>query len=545
MKVTLLAKTEVSLLAVEQAAPNWNRGVAESADLLAELAGRSCYQSWNNPSGRDNASYIENIINQGHFSVLEHSSATLYIQDVSRALTHELIRHRHLSYCLAGDTRVYLDRPNRVGSGGYKPSQTRTLAQLWEMWQDRRRTYVKTMTIRTVSDNGQVVHGHVKTVAQSGVKAVYLLKTHDGRSIKASEDHLFWRPDGSWSRLGDLSVGDEVVSNGHSVLRDADWVRARVAEGLSTPEIAALAQVVPGTVRKWRRIHGCSADLGSGTKGVTPWNKGLSYELGPWSEEQKENLSAAIRATRPSNPLSWARGHNTSNALYAQLRELGCRMCGLKGEPIELDHIDGNPMNNAPQNIQPLCRPCHHAKTSGTPPMKTYSARILSIEAAGEEMTYDLEMDGPYKRFVANGLVVHNSQVSQRFVKSEDVGCVVPPALRELIDEDAGFGDQLVGDLLDDVMNVSLTNYRRIVALLESKGLTRKQAREAARAVLPNMTSTSIVVTGNHRSWREFIQKRYTTHADAEICELAGKLLEQLRGIAPATYADFGTEPTE
>lgn len=34
----------------------------------------------------------------GHLSVLEHSSATFYLTGISRAVTHEIIRHRHFSY---------------------------------------------------------------------------------------------------------------------------------------------------------------------------------------------------------------------------------------------------------------------------------------------------------------------------------------------------------------------------------------------------------------------------------------------------------------
>ena len=51
--------------------------------------------------------------------------------------------------------------------------------------------------------------------------------------------------------------------------------------------------------------------------------------------------------------------------------------------------------------------------------------------------------------------------------------------------------------------------------------LRRKQARQAARAVLPNATETRIVVTGNYRAWRHFIAMRATEHADVEIRELA------------------------
>lgn len=70
------------------------------ADHLAEFAGRSCYQSFHrpNPKSAANADYIANILQLGHESVLEHASATFYITGVSRALTHELIRHRHLSF---------------------------------------------------------------------------------------------------------------------------------------------------------------------------------------------------------------------------------------------------------------------------------------------------------------------------------------------------------------------------------------------------------------------------------------------------------------
>jgi len=72
----------------------------DCADDIAEQAGRLCYLSWDrpNPETATNAAYLANIIKQQHFSVLEHASATFYIDGVSRNFTHELIRHRHLSF---------------------------------------------------------------------------------------------------------------------------------------------------------------------------------------------------------------------------------------------------------------------------------------------------------------------------------------------------------------------------------------------------------------------------------------------------------------
>jgi len=69
--------------------------------------------------------------------------------------------------------------------------------------------------------------------------------------------------------------------------------------------------------------------------------------------------------------------------------------------------------------------------------------------------------------------------------------------------------------------------------------ILRKQARQAARAVLPNATATAIVVTGNYRAWRHFIGMRATEAADVEIRTLAVALLVELQALAPNVFADF------
>ena len=70
-----------------------------SADLLAEFAGRACYKAWDrkNPATATTEGYLKNILKQGHFSVLEHSSVTFYVEGASRSLLTELTRHRFLS----------------------------------------------------------------------------------------------------------------------------------------------------------------------------------------------------------------------------------------------------------------------------------------------------------------------------------------------------------------------------------------------------------------------------------------------------------------
>ena len=72
-----------------------------------------------------------------------------------------------------------------------------------------------------------------------------------------------------------------------------------------------------------------------------------------------------------------------------------------------------------------------------------------------------------------------------------------------------------------------------------TRTLRRKQARQAARAVLPNATETRIVVTGNYRAWRHFVAMRASEHADVEIRELAIACLRELQRVAPNAFADF------
>lgn len=72
---------------------------ATGGQAVAELAGRSIYQSWarERPATAGNAGFLAHLVQVGHLSVLEHASATLHVSGISRATAHEVVRHRHLS----------------------------------------------------------------------------------------------------------------------------------------------------------------------------------------------------------------------------------------------------------------------------------------------------------------------------------------------------------------------------------------------------------------------------------------------------------------
>ena len=71
--------------------------ITPNAEILIEEAGRTCYQS-QPKTNYVTGTLIKTLIKSGHDSVLEHASATFRISEVSRALTHQLVRHRLCSF---------------------------------------------------------------------------------------------------------------------------------------------------------------------------------------------------------------------------------------------------------------------------------------------------------------------------------------------------------------------------------------------------------------------------------------------------------------
>jgi thymidylate synthase (FAD) len=79
-----------------------------STESIVEIAGRTCYLSFANPSGRSTADYIANLIRHGHDSVLEHVSWTFILAGVSRAFTHQMVRHR-IGFAYSQLSQQYVD----------------------------------------------------------------------------------------------------------------------------------------------------------------------------------------------------------------------------------------------------------------------------------------------------------------------------------------------------------------------------------------------------------------------------------------------------
>ena len=72
--------------------------VTPDAEKLIELAGRTAYKSFDKITDESAGEFIRRIIKNGHESVLEHAVASFRIKGISRACSHQLVRHRLASY---------------------------------------------------------------------------------------------------------------------------------------------------------------------------------------------------------------------------------------------------------------------------------------------------------------------------------------------------------------------------------------------------------------------------------------------------------------
>jgi len=182
---------------------------------------------------------------------------------------------------------------------------------------------------------------------------------------------------------------------------------------------------------------------------------------------------------------------------------------------------------------------------------KGYLRHILEVDHGSvlEHGSTSFYVEG-VSRSLTHELVRHRhfsySQLSQRFVvirkmvHGQDIPFVVPPLFR---------ADREAGQILSGAWDYAVHAYQRLIEIgnqivgdMEPVTDTSasKRVREAARAVLPNMTPTAIVVTGNHRAWREFLVKRGSLQADAEIRLLAIEIFRWLNKANPNIYQDMG-----
>src|SRR5579863_4577187 len=151
-------------------------------------------------------------------------------------------------------------------------------------------------------------------------------------------------------------------------------------------------------------------------------------------------------------------------------------------------------------------------------------------------------------RSVTHELVRHRagfgySQLSQRFVSGRMLRFVERPEYQQ----DELFHTQFLERIERAAAEYAALSNRLLemqqagtkILSAEAKTDLRKKVQQCARSVLPNETEAPIVVTGNARSWRHFIEMRASFHAEIEIRELAVRVFLCLYQTDPVLFSDY------
>jgi flavin-dependent thymidylate synthase len=408
--------------------------------------------------------------------------------------------HRHrIGFCLSGDTLI---GPSMKGG--------RTLKGLHDRWKrgiknsngGGKRLLPSCSRFKLLTGNeetGLVSANRATDVWESGVKEVVSVDVgvtaFRKKPLKCSGDHLILTDDG-WVKARNLRPGDMIAVQG----------RKNVA---------------------WSEM-----------------NPDLRHGIAQWANKVKDLVIL---------PRDWCRG---------------CRKF-LRRDKLEVDHIipvaERIDLALTRTNLQPMCERCHLIKSGGEQVLArrdnrsgiSYRPLLKKVQAVGEEMTYDVSVEGPWHNFIADGVVVHNSynEESGRYKKLDPVFWC-PPRDRPMVEE-AGFrpADPVfvapspvqytkVRDLLADGYEEAYTRYEELLDAGVDKGL--------ARDVLGVGLFSACYVTCNPRSLMAFLELRtkvetanHPSNPLWEIAEAARQLEDIFRRKWPLTYEVWGENGRE
>jgi thymidylate synthase (FAD) len=459
---------------------------------------------------------------RGHYGPLEHVQIVFNCGYFPHSVMQQARTHRTgISFdvqCLAADTEITF-----VDSQGQSSQRLKkTIGELYDLWVNgekaiRQRSIrgrngeppgeyrrdckkrIRKMSLRVLNEeSGLFEEGHIEDVMCSGLQPIYRVTLEDGKTLDCTVNHRLFTSEG-WQTMGEavglvtrgktaeiaitkpcyvMCNGKIFVGNG--LYRDKEWLKSQIETRLSAKEIATLSECSSNTVRDWARKYGLSLPK-SDTRfapGQKPWNSepNALYRDRAWLEEHAKSY-------RPiSTPENWA------------------------------------------------TKPKPASRT-----LRSHPVKVIHVEYLGEQMTYDLEVQGPWHNFVANGMVVHNSM---RYSGLRVID--VADGTRDIEDI---FYLRPVGDYEDrqgkkyhysqqqrsDDLNWCLEAAKRYKLDIEA-GISE----EHARGKLPFDYRQHFIVSFNLRSLLHFCDLRHKKNAQLEIQQLCELMWPHVQEWVPA-----------
>lgn len=170
-------------------------------------------------------------------------------------------------------------------------------------------------------------------------------------------------------------------------------------------------------------------------------------------------------------------------------------------------------------------------RDGATTGLSCFADQVATVELIGTEMTYDIEVEGPWHNFSAGGLVVHNSvnEYSTRYSEAIDA--------RQTTGQNgwrsqAKKNKQGSGDFLDEKIGRELTlaeeRFHGMATKIYKERLELGVAREQARKDLPLSTFTEAYWKIDLHNLFHFLRLRMDPHAQLEIRTCANIIGEEI-----------------
>lgn len=574
----------VALVALTQPALG-NDSIKTPEDLITYCARVS------NPSNQLNTEtapkLLKYLIQHKHWSPFEMVSMTVEIK-TSRAIAAQILRHRSFSFqefCMSGESEIYFDLPGQVAIGKRK-LYTMKLKDIHSKWNstdgigNSLKNRIQNMFVRVYDeDTKTLTHAHIKDVFQTGVKQLFEIELFNGKKFKCTKEHKVLSPNGFISLedgAGLQLIGGKAVftnkhftigTNGIPLYQSYDWLleqkQIAIKEKTGVAGIAIKAGVSYHTIRKWLKKHNLQFTKKEVAEYTDTWNKGkIGYKTKPHSIQTILKMKASARKGSASN--LWRGGvcrkqrakitDWCASIRQLKLKECGysCASCGSSAS-LELDHIKpvySNPeLAYAYDNIQVLCKSCHSKKHNNSGDQKIWRSKhsgntmtvswskIKSVKYLGEEMTYDLHIGHNSHNYVADGVIVHNSQRYSTTSAITDVD-LRKQAEKNRQSSEESFDPTIDNEKASKIVSDHMEAAMRIYAELIQAGV----AKECARMVLPLATETTLYMSGTIRSWIHYLELRTTDDTQLEHRQIALQIREIFRKEFPVIFeALWGT----
>jgi thymidylate synthase (FAD) len=545
-----------------------------------ELEGKSAQEviTYNarvsNPKNQDNfdtsAGLLRYCINHNHWSIFEQADMTVEI-NTTRGIAAQILRHKSFffqEFCMAGDTQVYFDMPFALKQNKRQLYKVK-LEDLYSRWERglHHQNVIKKMNVRIFDENTKtLINSHIKEVFKTGLKDIFEIKLENGKTIKCTKEHKVLTKTGFLS-LED-AVGLKLINktavisnnvfigcNGIPLHQDYEWLKdakeKSILNSTGVLGIAEEADVSYHTIRKWLKIHNICFTKKETAKCFPVWNKGVyGYINPPHSEETKEKMRQKARRGEHSN--LWRGGTSGERKqIQADITKyrkslmedynFSCGICEKRldgkthlhhiipvSENIELAREYTNLMP-----VHPECHMKHHSKNGDHKKWREKSvgntltvnwSKIKTVKYLGKQMTYDLEIDHTSHNYVADGVIVHNSQryadvsLLQHNAVAPDLRSQDTKNRQNSIDNIPLYKKLKMQGEIQEHFARGQNLYKRLV----DDGI----ALECARFVLPLATPTRMYMKGSCRSWIHYIglrtheatQKEHRDVADAVKC---------------------------